>query len=115
MEGSSFFSKERNSAIVRVFMRFSSGPATLDFDGIFNLLTWLLLGGILELRLRVEIGLKLRMRLGSRLEQVEASEGWGECRLTLGVFFVECRLTLEGFTEGRYIAICRLRRCCTLR
>ena len=33
VEGSSFFSKERNSAMVRVFIRFSSGPATLVSTG----------------------------------------------------------------------------------
>ena len=73
VEGSSFFSERRNSAIDRVVKRFSSGPATLVLDGIFNLLTWLLLGGILKLRLRVGIGMRMRARLRSRLAQVEAS------------------------------------------
>ena len=39
--------------MVRVFT--PSGPAILDFDGMyFNLLTWLLLGGILEVEVEVE-------------------------------------------------------------
>ena len=71
--GSSFFSARRNSAIDRVVKRFLSGPATLVLDGIFNLLTWLLLGGILKLRLRVGLGMRMRARLRSRLAQVEAS------------------------------------------
>ena len=71
--GSSFFSERRNSDIDRRVKRFSSGPATLVLDGIFNLLTWLLLGGILRLRLRVGLGMRMRARLRSRLAQVEAS------------------------------------------
>ena len=75
--GSSFFSERRNSDIERRFKRFTCESATLVLDGIFNLLTWPLLGGILELRLRVALGMRMRVRLRSRLARVEASRRLG--------------------------------------